>query len=368
MNFLEIQQWDWRYKIAYNKTLADSVYQTIALIPDPKERKIYTEIFEAHHKFVSVLQLTQDIRSGEQPMETLTVLDQHPDLSNISSEVIAQVEFLFKDALSHPLVIQLLERLKKEHTKKIWQNATSWLPLFFKEDFIREIPIELQKAEISSPVSKIFSIKEFTSKATTIHEKYLNRAKEMGFQYQMTIDENLGFAEYWPHFMTEKMFNELIVHKNQNNLCEYNLDLTFAHEVTPGHGFFYLTQHANPNQFIDQGAFFLIEGWATYCEWLQTENPRHEYNKNAGFATLKALLSINSAEESSQALHKIYQYLGYSKDYINELVATAVQKPLFLESYYLGALWFLKKTSINSASEFKDFMREKNWADSFKLW
>ena len=87
-------------------------------------------------------------------------------------------------------------------------------------------------------------------------------------------DTQSGYAEFWPREMLpEGQPDRLIVHLNTGTLEYGDLEATLSHEIH-GHAVFYALQRAGAATFIDHGAMFLVEGWATVSPMNSPCSPR----------------------------------------------------------------------------------------------
>lgn len=245
-------------------------------------------------------------------------------------------------------------------------NRNEYFELIFDKEFIISVKATEENLTPLLKPEKKFKEEESEKVINDLVQSYKNKVAQHGFDFKVEIDHAPGFAEYWPDVLTESNENSLIIHQNSDNQCLYNLELTFAHEIFPGHGYFYdLRQKQNPS-FIDEGSYFLIEGWATLAEWMETQNPRADYNKKTGIGNLKKMLATDYAQ--TEHLMVYYKGKGVSDEYLAVLEETYLQLPGFLESYYLGALWLDKIAGIKSPLSFNRFMQNRAWGDCFKLW
>lgn len=149
------------------------------------------------------------------------------------------------------------------------------------------------------------------------------------------VDDDSGFAEYWPTLLTDEKKDKLIVFKNPNTLDKENLELTLVHEIM-GHGVFYNEIKKTNNSFVDHGCV-LIEGYPTFVEW-QEISSRARFNKSLA---IKVLQSSMLGLETDIEMH--YLSAGYTKEMIRKYLSNYQTMTGYVESYTIGALMLERK-------------------------
>ncbi|WP_226704557.1 hypothetical protein [Microbulbifer elongatus] len=184
--------------------------------------------------------------------------------------------------------------------------------------------------------------------------------------FEIVIAKDPGFAEYWPRSLTGNDMDQLIVYDNPNQIGYQNLRATIGHEVL-GHGFFYnLIERIRP-EFFDHGAFALVEGWATWCEWATCDADLRDHLRSAKCQSLKLFDCVNPDEIQDQIKART-SGSGYTKDVSESSIENFFQYPGMGLSYTLGALWFEDRFKSSSPRVFFEAMRQREWGDFFSAW
>jgi hypothetical protein len=360
-----IENWNWRYEIGCSDELSSEVYSTIKSISPPGVKKIYLDLFEKFESFVSLETLVRLIKNNQIKAKDIEELIKKKGIYNINLSYIEKVSRRL--AIIGSDSSKVLQTLLSDQSINVGPfDRKEYFEIVFKKDFITAIEGMKENILIGSKPEKMFTEKESEKVFSEMVHKYRKIVKQHGFDFKVNFDHAPGFAEYWPVILTGSPENSLIIHQNLDNRCHYNLDLTFAHEIFPGHGYFYDVRQKQKPSFIDEGAFFLVEGWATLAEWMENENPRANYNKKAGLNYLQKMLTTDY--EAPEKLLLYYKERGFSDEYIDVLEENFLQLPGFLESYYLGALWLEMAGGIKDHISFSKFMQKRPWGDCFRLW
>jgi hypothetical protein len=181
--------------------------------------------------------------------------------------------------------------------------------------------------------------------------------KRLSLECDVTFPERVdGFAEYWGTILTGKSRDELILYVNQDTCEENDLILTVEHEII-GHGYFYKRlKEINPD-FIDHGAL-LVEGWATYIEWLNTKNEKSIFNKSLQIRLLQAKIKGDEHE-----IIRLLAHAQYSQDQIKNSLNNYHQSIGFSESYTIGAMLLERSCDPKTCFEFIDGLIRSGWGD-----
>lgn len=172
-----------------------------------------------------------------------------------------------------------------------------------------------------------------------------------------------GFAEYWAKGMIGDT-NELIIMVNDDQLGYNNLKATVAHEIL-GHAIFYNLQGLLHPSFFDHGAFALVEGWATWCEWIASCPLFARSLRSARVRTLKFLDILDPKETQEQIAYETIK-AGYSDAMVQRNIEYYFQYPGLDQSYTLGALWFEARFREETPEFF--FNNLNFWGDFFSSW
>jgi hypothetical protein len=127
-----------------------------------------------------------------------------------------------------------------------------------------------QLTPINNKKIKIIKAKQFPEAAEKFYEDLC--PQDFKENIELTVaNSNQGFAEYWPISLTDKDKNQLIIYNNKFSKEQSVLRETIIHELA--HAFFCKGLAERNLPWFDHGALVLIEGWATWVEWIGQGGP-----------------------------------------------------------------------------------------------
>lgn len=187
--------------------------------------------------------------------------------------------------------------------------------------------------------------------------------------YDTEMSNDTGYAEWWDRELLGGERDKLVLFTNSDSMFINDLKYTLIHEIFPGHGHFYHCLAHNSGHLFDHGAMALIEGWATYVEWNTVPSAYIQQIRQNGCAYLASCFS-HTGDALAQSILDRKRALGFSDAESFRTITYATQYIGFLESYYMGALWFelyLAKMQIDPV-DFLNMVKYGNVGEFFSLW
>jgi hypothetical protein len=157
------------------------------------------------------------------------------------------------------------------------------------------------------------------------------------------------------------------VHANEGTLDRDALWATLIHEVFPGHGWFYDFIDRQHPPFVDHGAFCLIEGWATWCDWHIHDEKARRYAEWSRWLRLNGLRTCRMPE--NDAVGHFMSDADVEGSSTPELrMLYHFQYPGLIASYALGALWFESRLPATTPLELLHRICAGPVGDFMSLW
>ena len=186
----------------------------------------------------------------------------------------------------------------------------------------------------------------------------------------ISIVDDYGYGE-WISKNVSFNTNRLFIYSNHNSLTDIQLEHMIYFNVYPGYGHFYNTILEDNNKTImfDNGASYLINGWAMYA-MCHTESSAYAMSMMAegAFITKKLLSS-----KLDKAYEDIYVYLlgKYPKQKAISYMLSYTQYPGHYMSYILGGFTtdlVIKNGFANTPLDYLNSLRTINCGDFFALY
>ena len=371
---IKIDTWNWRYKVSFDVPLYEKIEKSINEISHPSSQKIMIDLLNIFSEKLSVSELVKhclnevnDVQSALDAASRATPLF----LPNFLSE-----EFCLKVRKS-----QKLKKTEKNELIGIIKSANetpfynihreifesifgSYLDTLLKNS-VDEIAPPVKKLDISDKsileVSKIIirSLDDITP-------PFLKEATKFIPNYEIEVKFDKGFAEYWPKSLTNLERDKLVIYDNNEHQGFQDLQATIAHEIL-GHATFYnFIKEFNP-PFFDHGSIAFVEGWATWCEWITSNQEHAEHLRSSRCQSLKTFDYLSTTKIQNHIIDATSQK-GYSKNFAKASIEYFFQYPGFRLSYTLGAVWFEHRLTNLKPLEFFDSIKNEPWGDFFALW
>ncbi|MHA6481698.1 hypothetical protein ACX1C1_07320 [Paenibacillus sp. strain BS8-2] len=378
-----INEWDWRYKICFDKNMKQMVMESIQVL-DRKKQEIYLKIIYFYESFFS-FSLILDFYEAN-PIECIKFIDNNKSsvylkIIGVPQPLIAHVQNRLNLVCSDPMDKQVLDDLLKHSINSVRRvDINELFSCMFGSDYV------LLKDIIHSakPVERKENIKINPEEYEVIIERYVKNvvedksvASEFGefkvSQYSTEIiEDHSGYAEWWARELTGDNHDKLIMYRNKEMLNVEDIQTTVFHEVYPGHGHYYETMRTFRPNFVDHGAMCLVEGWATYCEWNTRRSNYTKYLKNRACSILR--LTSNPTlqlEDLAEMVGNLLRENNSEAQAIQSLIYL-LEYPGYFESYVLGSLWLEMKISngiYETPSQFLKYVQEHGeWGDFFSVW
>ena len=371
---IEINTWDWRFRVAFDISIREKVNRAIDEMNHDPSKKIMTDLLLIFKERLSVSELVsyccEETGDNESALEA-------------ASGVIPLFlpKFLSDEYHSRVNKSNKLNSTEKYELNRIIQSATqnSFCNLnreIFEPIFGPYLDILLKKSvsKISPPArqndisdeSLLEVSKNIINSLEDITPSFLKETMKFIPNYEIEIISDTGFAEYWPKSLTKSEKDKLIIFDNDEFIGYQDLQATIAHEVL-GHATFYNFIEVFQPPFFDHGSIAFVEGWATWCEWISSNDKHSKHLKSSRCQSLKSFTSTSPKKIQDDIIKTTLQK-GYSKDVARSSIEYFFQYPGFRLSYTLGALWFEHRLSNIKPMEFFDSIKNKPWGDFFATW
>lgn len=186
----------------------------------------------------------------------------------------------------------------------------------------------------------------------------------------ISIVDDYGYGE-WLSKQVSFSNNRLFIYSNHNNLTDVQLEHMLYFNVYPGYGHFYTTilESNNNNISFDNGATYLINGWAMYAMCHSESSAYAMSMMTEGSVIVKNLLS----KKLNKAYEDIYVYLLglYPKQRVLTYMLNYTQFPGDYMSYIIGGFatdLAIKNDFANTPIDYLNNLRTINCGDFFALY
>jgi len=186
----------------------------------------------------------------------------------------------------------------------------------------------------------------------------------------ISIVDDYGYGEWISKNVTYNN-NRFFIYSNKNKITNVQLQHMVYFNVYPGYGHFYNTvvSDVTKNISFDNGATFLINGWAMYA-MCQNKNTAYSQNFLIEGCTIAHNLLKNNLEKCYEDTY-IYLLGKYSKDKAINYMLDYTQYPGHYLSYVLGALAIdlsIQRGFAHNPIDFLNTMSNINCGDYFALY
>ena len=185
----------------------------------------------------------------------------------------------------------------------------------------------------------------------------------------ISVVDDYGYGE-WISKTVSYNNNRFFIYSNHNTLTDVQLEHMVYFNVYPGYGHFYNTVYEDNNKIMfDNGARYLINGWAMYA-MCHSESSAYAMSIMAeGAFITKKLLS----KKLEKAYEDIYVYLlgEYPKQKALSYMINYTQNPGHFTSYILGGFatdLVIKNGFANTPADYLNSLRTINCGDFFALY
>ena len=151
----------------------------------------------------------------------------------------------------------------------------------------------------------------------------------------ISIVDDYGYGE-WISKNVSYATNRLFVYSNNNKLTDEQLKHMIYFNVYPGFGYFYNTVLDDPeNIAFDNGATFLINGWAMYAMYSSSKNYNYHHSIKVEASKIINNLLKNNLKKGYENTY-IYLLTKYTKTKAIEYMLDYTQYPAHYMSYVMG--------------------------------
>ena len=185
----------------------------------------------------------------------------------------------------------------------------------------------------------------------------------------ISIVNDYGYGE-WVSKEVSFNNNRFFLYSNHNNLTDVQIEHMVYFNVYPGYGHFFTTVLENNNKIMfDNGATYLINGWAMYAMCHSESSAYAMSMMSEGSVIVKNLLS----KKLEKAYEDIYVYLLglYPKQKVITYMLNYTQFPGNYMSYILGGFatdLVIKNGFANTPIDYLNSLRTINCGDFFALY
>ena len=185
----------------------------------------------------------------------------------------------------------------------------------------------------------------------------------------ISVVDDFGYGEWISKQVTYNN-NRLFLYSNHNTLTDVQIEHMVYFNVYPGYGHFYTTILEGNNKIsFDNGATYLINGWAMYAMCHSESSAYAMSMMSEGSVIMKKLLS----KKLDKAYEDIYVYLLglYPKQKVMSYIINYTQFPGHYMSYILGGFatdLVIKNGFANTPIDYLNSLRTINCGDFFALY
>ncbi|MBQ7351520.1 MAG: hypothetical protein IJW59_01445 [Clostridia bacterium] len=185
----------------------------------------------------------------------------------------------------------------------------------------------------------------------------------------ISIVDEYGYGQ-WVSKNVSYNTNRLFIYSNNNKLTDVALEHMIYFNVYPGYGYFYNTVvDESSNISFDNGASYLINGWAMYA-MCHSKNSAYSHSMLSEGANITYHLLNKNLQKG---LEDVYLYLlgKYTKAKALDYMLDYTQYPGHYMSYVLGAFateLVMQKDFANNPIDYLNTLKTINCGDFFALY
>jgi hypothetical protein len=376
MNYIKV--WDWKYKVFFDSSLKSELLNYSKKLK-PNEATILLKIidhFKSFYSFGMLLDYLTEHPTKADETFNLALKNKHkllymPDklydyyLTQLNSGKLSQKDEL-EELLNYANKNGQVLLNHSNHFKIIF--GSYYDKIIARYEFFNKQNITPHKSNLITLNKPENEVKKYLTKISSTKSIVNDFGKNILPDYTIEVKDEDGYGEWWDKEVSDLERSKLIIYKNSFALNEYDFEYTIYHEVYPGHGHYYARTKQNNNKSFDNGAMFLIEGYATFVEWNSIKN---SYTNNLRISACKYLKTVMEPNFKNAIDNFIANNKTMDKNLLTSKLIRLSQYPLFQESYYLGALLIeimLENKLFENANEFLEFLNNNNCGEFFALW
>lgn len=370
-----IKPWDWHYRVGFDPHLRDEIAQKGQSLTGLPEKAIFDETLAFFSSLISMGQLVtlicdKDVAVAPSNLDLAAEKLLHiPDF--LGATYISKINSA--PSLDPTTRGRLIESIQLGMEMKFRNILDDLFRIPFGDqltDLLDGIDLDEPERFVDEPIERDnfhVVVNEIVEDLLENPPGIIRALKKHLPKFRTSILESSGgFAEYWPKALSNSGNNELLVYNNNDQLGRENLKATIAHEIF-GHGIFYAIAESNPPPLFDHGAMCLIEGWATWVEWISVSDL---LAKNLKYSSQLALrnFSLEDPGQIQENIRSNTKKSGYSADISDTGIEYFFQYPGYTQSYVLGGLWFERRLENEDPQDFFSKLHSHPWGDFFRLW
>lgn len=358
--------WNWKQEIGIFPDVADSMLEYKKYLTED-EQYVFGRLLIFYEKNISVDTVFNVLVNNT--YVTWEQTGMYP-VEELKSKIVKIPDILLDDIKQKMLKAICVNPLLENEIRELYACArdteygtkTDWqiLDLYF-EDNLKNIkicgtsPIKLIN---SNKMDKDKIVEKATNLLYDISVKYkdvfpiLIQEKTKKEKYcNFNIDDKSGSSEYWCKEIIGEEADLIVIHTDDNNLGEQELEYELYKYAYPGIKEFYDLARSKCKN-IDFGSTLLAKSWGNYCAWNFLNSTYSRSRKINDITILSIMLNTNlNYKNKCQKLYNSLRVQGYSVNRIKDFLFIFTQRPLQLECEILGALVIEKADNVNFLSK-----------------
>lgn len=376
-----LQYADWKQRIAFD----DIIYKAVkkhSLRLNTYERQVMDIQIDFYRNHFSILQL----------MKFFKTLKTNSDKETFIKETLKKLDNILY--LPYMLVPYFKKRVKEEFSdyigffeillnKAVEQKTTNpMIPIiktilgeYYKP--VMKLVNKYRKMDMIKVVQKTLKPESYENTARNLIQKLqedivltsIYGRSSIRKTVPISIVDDYGYGE-WVSKNVSFNNNRFFIYSNNNKLTDEQLEHMVYFNVYPGYGYFYNTAvNTNSNVSFDNGATYLINGWAMYAMCHSRSSAYAMSRMTEGSIITHHLLNKNL----EKAYEDVYIFLlsEYPKAKTIEYMLDYTQYPGHYLSYVLGAFatdLVIKNNFANNPVEYLHILSTINGGDFFSLY
>lgn len=340
---------DWKYKIAFDNDIYKEV-KSFCLQLNVKEREIMNNIIDFHRNNFSFEQIINAFDSCKTDKQ---IKDFKLNVSNRMSGLLfcpKELKKYYEDYITINLkgdesfFRDILNKALEQKPTYVFNHVLkTMLGDYYKKTinkcnfYAKKLYYKMEDKPLKDSAIPYF-VEQINEEIKTDPSNQGIFGLNMIEKYKTSIVDSVGFGEWSPKDFNYSS-NRLYINTNNNTITLNNLKHMMYLRVYPGNAHFYNTVlYGDVQTTFDNGATFLINGWATFVAWhykpsLYTRNSKalnckiqsfmFDKNLSTGYSNLYSYcLSKFNKEKAQRYLIELSQYAGRFESYILGGLAT----------------------------------------------
>lgn len=343
----ELTAWDWRWRAPFDLELSQQIRSAatdLATCGFTQQAEIMSHLLDHACRYASLGGLIESLAEEHDAKRRHELIERAADrrLNGIPSYLQTAMDKKIEEVAVDDAERRALSALRRDRSGQPWREPhTGALQLVFGTRLpnLLEVGRRLRPASgIDVDLGRALRPKDLQETIDSFLSSH-PALDPLVPRFSVRIAQATGFGAYWPQELTGASEDKLEVWANADSLRPVALRQTLAHEIA-GHGVYYGLLRRKQPSFVDHGALALVEGWATFAEWMLPGM------SGPGGARMAWLDLVGAAEDTVRdEIPRIVRAQGYSMQQAESALLMWTQLPAYQLSYQLGALWFLDRAS-----------------------